>query len=104
MSLSATITSDLKTLYDSDAAIDVSHSYSGNTETIRAFFDVKPQQAFSDAVIISEQETMIKVREATAGNITKDSTFTIESTVYNPWEIGPPVHGEIIIKLTEAAR
>lgn len=102
MSLAATISSDLATIFEDDFTISALHQYGAENETLKVFFDPKSELALSGAVVISEQSISISIRTAQAGNVTKDSQFTINNTAYNVFDIGPDIEGVTKIDLTEA--
>ena len=102
MDLTATISSDLDTIFDNDFTISATHTYSGNDEALKVLFDVSSELALSGAVVVSEQSASIQLKTADAGNITKDSQFNINNTIYKVFEIQPNIEGVTKIILTEA--
>ncbi len=76
------IINDAAALFDAGLAIDITHYYGGNDETLKAFFDDSYDPSFEGVLPVANSYPRILVLTTMAGSITKDSSFTINGTTY----------------------
>lgn len=78
---------DLDAVFDAGLTIEITHTYNGggSNETLKVFFDRTYEAAFPEGSIESANISIL-LKTSDVGNITKDSTFTIQGTTYYPIE------------------
>jgi hypothetical protein len=99
--LAAQIVADLDAVFDAGLAVNATHTYNGNEETLKVFFDQPHDLILEGGGDISAALPQLLVETADAGNITTASTFTISGTVYYVLDKQPDLHGVTLIYLSE---
>ena len=95
------VVNDVNAVFDAGLAINITHHYGASQETLKAFFDIAYQPSFEGALPVENAVPRILVKTATAGNITKNSSFTINAVTYYVSAITTDNEGVIEIFLSE---
>jgi hypothetical protein len=83
MTIQQQLLDDLDAVFDAGLTIEITHTYNGggSNETLKVFFD-NPYQPGLSRDEVESQNPSILVQTADAGNIDRNSEFTILSTTY----------------------
>lgn len=103
MTISSEITSILEEIFDTSLAIDVTHTYGVNSETLRAFFDQPYDSSTPFNTGFENASTTLLLQTADMTHVTSSSTFTISGTVYYVSEIYEDVNGTTKIAISLAS-
>ena len=81
MNIKEQITTDIDSIFASGLTIEITHNYSSTQETLKAFFNNPYETALSKDEIESTLPGIL-VKTSTAGNISRESSFVINSKTY----------------------
>jgi len=76
------ILNDVDAIFAAGLAVDITHHYGSSQENLKAFWDDSYQPSFDGTLPVANALPRILVKTSVAGNISKTSSFTINSTTY----------------------
>jgi len=102
MTIQEQLLDDLDAVFDDGLTLSITHTYNGGAsqETLKVFFDRSYEAAFPEGSVESANISIL-VKSSDAGNITRDSTFTVSGTTYYPIENQGDEQGVTRIFLSE---
>lgn len=96
------LTDDLDAVFDYGLQINITHVNGAVNETIKGFWDPEYSRLLEEGgVAVESDKPSILIRTSEAGNIDRDSTFTIDSVTWYPLEVESDQHGTQRIYLSK---